>query len=46
MGVDVFMEGFLEVVPFIDTETGGARAHTILHVQRGGVAIAPISGNN
>lgn len=46
MGVDVFMEGFLEVVPFIDTKTGEARAHTILLVQRGGVARAPISSNN
>ena len=46
IGVDVFVEGELEVVPFIDTQTGKARAHTILHVQRAAVIRAQNSGNN
>jgi hypothetical protein len=46
MGIDVFVEGSLEVVPFIETQTGTARAHTILHVQRVGISKAQICGEN
>jgi hypothetical protein len=34
MGVGVFVDGSLEVVPFIDEQTGEAQARTILNVER------------
>jgi hypothetical protein len=46
MGVGVFVDGPLEVVPFLDTQTGVARAHSILHVERLFRTSAPNCGQN
>jgi hypothetical protein len=46
MGVGVFVDGSLEVVPFIDEQTGVAQARTILNVERLFITAVPSRSQN